>query len=90
MKGKALRKHSLHEKTAASFFKCKQHTCTLHDPWGPEKYNYTMIKYGAHIAISKLVMQSVLRNSQLLLFTNILRCAVENVYIKTLLNESLA
>ena len=21
-----------------SIFKCKQHTCTLHDPWGPEKY----------------------------------------------------
>ena len=20
-----------------SIFKCKQHTCTLHDPWGPEK-----------------------------------------------------
>ena len=58
MKGKALRKHSLHEKTAASvllklfissnewchttdaplaheqnsIFKCKQHTCTHHDP----------------------------------------------------------
>jgi len=68
MKGKALRKHSLHEKTAASvllklftssnewfhttdallaheqnsIFKCKQHTCTLHDPWRPEKYDYTM------------------------------------------------
>jgi len=28
-----------------SIFKCKQHT--LHDPWGPEKYNYTMMKYGA-------------------------------------------
>jgi len=26
-----------------SIFKCKQHTCTLHDPWGPEKYDYTMI-----------------------------------------------
>ena len=63
MKGKALRKHSLHEKTAASvllklfissnewchttdallahkrnsIFKCKQHTCTLHDPWGSRK-----------------------------------------------------
>jgi len=24
-------------------FKCKQHTCTLHDPRGPEKYNYTMM-----------------------------------------------
>jgi len=24
---------------------CKQHT--LHDPWGQEKYNYTMIKYKA-------------------------------------------
>jgi len=24
-------------------FKCKQHTCTLHDPWGPEKYDYTMM-----------------------------------------------
>jgi len=24
-----------------SIFKCKQHTCTLHDPWGPEKYDYT-------------------------------------------------
>jgi len=66
--GKAIRKHSLHEKTAASvllklfisgnewchttddpsaraelheqnsIFKCKQHTCTLHDPWGQEKY----------------------------------------------------
>ena len=22
-----------------SIFKCKQHTCTLHDPWGPEKYD---------------------------------------------------
>jgi len=70
MKEKALRIHSLHEKTAASvllkpfissnewchttdpppplahkrnsIFKCKQHTCTLHDPWGPEKYDYTM------------------------------------------------
>jgi len=37
MKGKALRKHSLHEKTAASvllkpfiIFKCKQHACTHH------------------------------------------------------------
>jgi len=26
-----------------SIFKCKQHTCTLHDPWGPEKY-MTMFK----------------------------------------------
>jgi len=26
-----------------SIFKCKQHTCTLHDPWGPEKYDYTMM-----------------------------------------------
>ena len=26
-----------------SIFKCKQHTCTLHDPWGPEKYIYTMM-----------------------------------------------
>ena len=69
MKGKTLRKHSLHEKTSASvllklfisgnewwhttdaplaheqnsIFKCKQHTCTLHDPWGPEKYDYTMM-----------------------------------------------
>ena len=69
MKGKALRKHSLHEKTAASvllklfissnewchttdaplahdrnsIFKCKQHTCTVHDPWGPEKYDNTMM-----------------------------------------------
>jgi len=24
-----------------SIFKCKQHTCTLHDPWGTEKYDYT-------------------------------------------------
>jgi len=24
-----------------SIFKCKQHT--IHDPWGPEKYNYTMM-----------------------------------------------
>ena len=30
-----------------SIFKCKQHTCTLHDPWGPEKYDYTMMYYGA-------------------------------------------
>ena len=69
MKGKALMKHSLHEKTAASdllklfisgnewwhttdaplaheqnsIFKCKQHTCTLHDPWGPDTYDYTMM-----------------------------------------------
>jgi len=28
-------------------FKCKQHTCTLHDPWEPEKYDYTMMYYGA-------------------------------------------
>ena len=27
-----------------SIFKCKQHTCTLHDPWGPEKYDYTTQK----------------------------------------------
>jgi len=26
-----------------SIFKCKQHKCTLHDPWGPEKYDYTMM-----------------------------------------------
>jgi len=26
-----------------SIFKCKQNTCTLHDPWGPEKYDYTMM-----------------------------------------------
>jgi len=26
-----------------SIFKCKQHTCTLHDPWGPEKYDYTIL-----------------------------------------------
>ena len=26
-----------------SIFKCKQHTCTLHDPWGPEKYSCTMM-----------------------------------------------
>ena len=26
---------------AEAIFKCKQHTCTLHDPWGPEQYlNY--------------------------------------------------
>jgi len=25
-----------------SIFKCKQHT--IHDPWGPEKYNYTIMK----------------------------------------------
>jgi len=25
-----------------SIFKCKQHTCILHDPWGPEKYDYTI------------------------------------------------
>jgi len=71
MKGKALRKHSLHEKTAASvllklvissnewchttdaplahkrnsIFKCKQQTCTLRDPWGPEKYDYTTTSF---------------------------------------------
>jgi len=28
-------------------FKCKQHTYSLHDPWGPEKYDYTMMQYGA-------------------------------------------
>ena len=22
-----------------SIFKCKQHTCTLYDPWGPKKYD---------------------------------------------------
>jgi len=27
----------LHERN--SMFKSKQHTCTLHNPWGPEKYN---------------------------------------------------
>ena len=27
-----------------SIFKCKQ---TVHGPWGPEKYDYTMMKYGA-------------------------------------------
>jgi len=27
-----------------SIFKCKHHT--IHDPWWPEKYNYTMMKYG--------------------------------------------
>jgi len=70
MKGKALRKHSLHEKKTAasvllklfissnewshttdaplahernSIFKCKQHTCTLFDHGGPEKYNYKMM-----------------------------------------------
>ena len=68
MKGKALRKHSLHEQTAASVLlkpfissnewchttdapsawaelhvKCEQHTCTLHDPWGPDFYDYTMM-----------------------------------------------
>jgi len=26
-----------------SIFKCKQHTCTLHDPCGPEQYDYTMM-----------------------------------------------
>jgi len=26
-------------------FKCKQHTCTFHDPWEPEKYNYTTLLY---------------------------------------------
>jgi len=25
-----------------SIFKCKQHTCILHDPWRPEKYDYTI------------------------------------------------
>jgi len=29
-----------------SIFKYKQHTCTLHDPLEPEKYNYTMMLYG--------------------------------------------
>jgi len=28
-----------------SIFKCKQDT--IHDSWGPEKYNFTMMKYGA-------------------------------------------
>ena len=28
-----------------SIYKCQQHT--IYDPWGPDKYNYTMIKYGA-------------------------------------------
>ena len=32
-----------------SIFKCQQHTCTLHDPWGPEKYDYTMICLQSHI-----------------------------------------
>ena len=27
-----------------SIFKCKQ---TVNGPWGPEKYDYTMMKYGA-------------------------------------------
>jgi len=27
------------------FLKCKQHT--IHDPRGPETYNYTLMKYGA-------------------------------------------
>jgi len=69
IKRKALMKHSLHGKIAASvllkqfisgneryhttdpvhernsIFKCKQHI--IHDPWGPEKYNFTMMKYGA-------------------------------------------
>ena len=37
----------VHERN--SIFKCKQHTCTLHDPWGPEKYDYTMYILNCHI-----------------------------------------
>jgi len=69
MKGNALRKYSLHEKTAASDllklfissndwchttvapkrmngtpFSKLQNTCSLHDPRGPEKYDYTTSK----------------------------------------------
>jgi len=37
-------RHLVHEQNSG--FKCKQHTM-IHDPWGPEKYKYTMMKYGA-------------------------------------------
>jgi len=30
-----------------SIFKCKQRTCTLNDSREPDKYNYTMMLYGA-------------------------------------------
>jgi len=44
-----------HERS--SIFKCKQHT--IHDPRGPEKYNYdTMMKYGAVEHGQKLTTQA--------------------------------
>ena len=37
-----------------SILKCKQHT--LHDPWGPEKYDYTMMNPGRHFTAAIPVM----------------------------------
>ena len=44
-----------------SIFKCKK--TYNHDPWGPEKYNYTMMKYEAtfyrgHTGITRLKQNS--------------------------------
>jgi len=39
-------------------FSSVNNICTIHDPWGPDKYNYTMMKYGAtfYIYILKLII----------------------------------
>jgi len=55
-----------------SIFKCKQQT--IHDLWGPEKYNYTMIKYEATfynrhtpavVSYNKLIKGKALRKHSL-------------------------
>ena len=49
-----------------SIFKCKQHTCTLHDIWGPAKYDYTIMyirflanqTHAAYISISETLLDN--------------------------------
>jgi len=103
MKGKALRKQSLHGKIAAyvllscssvvtkystplhpiahelnSVFKCLQHT--IHDPWGQEKYKYTLMKYVATFCSSRY-RPSIFNNKY---FWAIILCDRARTYISIL------
>ena len=52
-----------------SIFKCKQHTCTLHDPWGPEKYDYTMMNEWMNLDCSEIYERKMNQFLITLLFT---------------------
>ena len=43
----------------SSIFKCKQHTCTVHDPWGPEKYDYTMSNVKRIVCLTFIIKSSI-------------------------------